>query len=1004
MKKNVYTSLLAYFFVPSLVLKTELNMLNKLTQHKMKLKISVFTLLFFQVTSYAQEESKPTFIEKASHMTIVQSLSSRTILTPAPVNLGEAKDKKSGKNKVIYGKGLPNGNDPLTIEDKNKLKLKGRAPSIVFDGVTSSSQPTDPAGAVGPDHYILVFNTGFRIFDKLGNPLTGQLDTSNIFPDAGCCDLTCSYDTQAERFVMTFLGNGVQVAVSQTSNPMTGGWNVYNFPMNTDYQKLSIWSDGYYLTANKDSGSASTTEVVYALERSKMLIGDANAQIIGFPLPGIVLTGFYSPQAFNVTSSDFPAAGNAPIVYMQDDAWSGVAEDHLKLWTVNVNWTTPSNSTISTAQTLVTTPFTSVFDNGAWDNLTQPNGGSSIDALQATIMNQAQFRKFATHNSAVFNFVVNTQSEPNKKAGVRWFELRQTNDGQPWTIYQEGTYTAPNEKHAWNASMGIDIQGNIGMGYTSMGGTNNQKVGSCYTGRYANDPLGVMTIAENIISIGNENIPGVRYGDYSKLALDPVDNKSFWFVNEYMNPQRKDVVGVFKLAPSFINDVGVVAITNPNNGTLTNAEAVTISIFNYGQNAASNFPVSYQIDGGNIITETYTGTIASTSYGIYTFTVNANLETVGQTYIIAASTLMTSDEDNSNDSFTKNVTHLYPKDVGVLTINSPASGTNLSTTENIMITVRNFGGQPQSNFPISYTLDGTIVNETFTSTIPPDSSQSYTFVQTGNFGALGVHNLSATTALVADNITSNDSFSKVITKSNCQPNSDCDSGDGLRLFQIGTINNPSQCGTNGYSDFTNLSTNLGQGSVNNLTLSTNFGDQFVTVWIDYNDDFVFTTNEKVVTNFIIAQNQGIGTYTETTSLTVSATANLGQHIMRAKTNWDENVPNDACEETNYGETEDYLVTIISTLDVPNYNLNDAELIVKSLSNNQFEITLEKSQEVNPLIFTVYNTNGQRLIYDKIKNQNGNYSYILDMSYAPKGVYLIRIGNFQFGKVKKIIVE
>lgn len=971
----------------------------------MKLKITLLALaIFLQCKLNAQVASNPTFVQKASHMTIVQSLSSRTNLVPAPVNLGEAKDKKSGKNKAVYGKGFPYGNDPLVKENKNNLKLKGRSASIVFDGAASESQPTDPAGAVGPDHYILVFNTGFRIFDKLGNPLTAQLDTSNIFPQQGCCDLTCSYDTQAERFVMTFLGDGVQVAVSQTSNPVTGDWYVYNFPMNTDYQKLSIWSDGYYLTANKDSGSASTTEVIYALERSKMLTGDTTAQIIGFPLPGIVTSGFYSPQAFNVTSSNFPAAGNVPIVYMQDDAWSGVTEDHLKLWTVNVNWTTPANSTISTAQTLPTSAFTSVFDDGAWDNLAQPNGGASIDALQATVMNQAQFRKFPSHNSAVFNFVVNTKTDADKQAGVRWFELRQSGDGQPWSIYQEGTYTAPNDKHAWNASMGIDIQGNIGMGYTSMGGTVNQKVGSCYTGRYANDPLGVMTIEENVIAIGNQNIPGTRYGDYSKLALDPADSKTFWFCNEYMNSGRKDVVGVFKIAPNFTNDVGVVAITNPNNGTLTIAESVTISIFNYGQNAASNFPVSYQINGGTVITETFTGTIPSAGYATYTFSATSNLGTVGQTYTIIASTAMTADEDNSNNSFTKTVTHLNPKDVGVTAINLPVSGTNLTATENISVTVYNFGGQAQSNFPISYTLDGTTANEIFTGTIPADSSANYTFTQTGNFVALGIHNLSATTTLVADSNTSNDSFSTVITKSNCQPDANCELGDGLRLFQVGTINNPSECGANGYSDFTNLSTDLVQGSTNDLTVSTDYGSQFVTVWIDYNDDFVFTTDEKVVTDYEIGPGQGSGTASGTTDLTVSATATLGQHFMRAKTNWDTNVPDDACEGTTYGETEDYLATITPTLAVANYNLNNAELVVKSLVNNQFEISLEKSQEVNQLVFTVYNTNGQRVVLDKVKNKDGRYSYDLDMSYAPKGVYLIRLGNSQFGRVKKIMVK
>lgn len=962
-------------------------------------------LLFFSVEILAQDYSGPTSIKSANSVIVVPSLASRTQLVPAPENLGEAKDKKSGKNKTIFGKGSPSGNDPIIEENREAPKLKGRTPSIVFDGASSSSQPTDPAGAVGPEHYILVYNTGFRIFDKLGNPLTSQLSVSNIFPLPGCCDLTCSYDTQAQRFVMTFLGDGVQVAVSKTSNPITGGWNVYNFPMNTDYQKLSIWSDGYYLTANKDLGANSTAEVVYALERSKMLTGDPSALIIGFPLPGIITSGFYSPQVFNVTSANFPAPGNVPIVYMQDDAWEGVTQDHLKLWTVNVNWISPTNSSISTGQTIITTPFTSVFDNGAWNNLVQPDAGPAIDALQATIMNQAQFRKFPTHNAAVFNFVVNTQTAPLKKAGVRWFELRQSADGQPWSIFQEGTYTAPTNKHAWNASMGIDIQGNIGMGYSSLGGTTNQKVGSCYTGRYANDPLGVMTIQENIIAIGNQNIPSLRYGDYSKLALDPVDNKTFWFINEYMNMGRKDVVGVFKIAPNYMNDVGVAAITNPNSGTLTNSEAITISIFNYGQSPASNFPVSLQINGGPTITETFTGTIAATNYASFTFTNTVNLATTGQEYLISVYTSLGNDEDNSNNANTKTILHLYPNDIGVTQIVSPVSSINLTATENVTVTIKNFGGQPQSNFPISYTINGTTINELFTGPLATNSSANYTFTQTANLSSIGVYELSSTTNLINDSNVSNNTATTTINKSNCQPNMDCTYGDGFKFFQLGTIYNPSDCGTNGYSDFTNLSTNLAQSTSNNLTMSTEFGNQYVSVWIDFNDDFIFSLNEKVINNYCIAINQQQGTFTATTPLVITSNALLGEHLLRAKSNWDNPVSDDACQESTYGETEDYIVNIITnSLALEDIHFNDSKFTISTVNNSIFEVSLEHSKQVSPLELTVYNSLGQRVVYDKVRNSNGSYSYQLDMSYAPPGMYLVKFGGNQLGKIKRILVK
>ena len=973
----------------------------------MKLRTFLFILLIqlFQLNINAQEKKGPTSINRATKMTFVPSLASRSSLIPAKENLGEAKDKRAGKNIVVYGKGLPKGDDPLIVKNKSHNKISGRTPTIVFDGASSNSQPTDPAGAVGPNHYVLVFNTGFRIFDKLGVPLTGQLDTSNIFPSSGCCDLTITYDTQAQRFIMTFLGNSVQVAVSQTSDPLNDGWNVYDFPMDTDYQKLSVWSDGYYLTANKDSGQADTSEVVHALEREKMLVGDPSAQIIGFPLPGIVTSGFFSPQAFNVTSSDFPTAGNVPVVYMQDDAWGGVTEDHLKLWTINVNWTVPANSNISTGQTLVTTPFTSVFDDGSFVNLPQPSGGTLIDALQATIMNQVQFRKFSSHNAAVLNFVVDIDGTASKLAAVRWYELRQAGDGLPWSIYQEGTYSAPDQKNAWMASMGIDVQGNIAMGYTGMGGINNQVVSSYYTGRYANDPLGTMTITESIIASGNSNIPGTRYGDYGQMSIDPSDDKSFWFVNEYMNSGRKDVVGVLKIAPDFNNDVGVVNITNPIDGSLSNSESITVTIFNYGQNEEANFPVSYQVDGGGFTTEIFTGIIASGATAQFTFAATANLSTAGQTYAITSKTSLSSDEDTSNDTFTKNVIHLNPRDIGVSNITAPVSGTGLTLNEGIIVVVNNYGGQAQSNFPISYNLNGTIVNEIYAGTLAPNSSANYTFTQTGNFAAFGNYVLTCYTTLSADSNATNDSFTVNIIKSNCQASTDCTVGDGFRLFELGTISNLSSCGPDGYSDFTNLSTDLVQGSTNNLTMTTGYGTQVVTVWIDFNDDFVFSIDEKVVVNYVIAVGQGSGSYTETTSLPIPLTAALGEHLLRAKSNWEDDVPDDSCADTSFGETEDYRVTIITpSLGTEDIVFSNAQLNIINLENNLFDISLENSESNEPLTLTVYSITGQRLVYHKVENKNGKYTYNLDLSYASAGVYLVRLGNEQFGKVKKIIVK
>ncbi|WP_106794828.1 GEVED domain-containing protein [Aquimarina sp. Aq78] len=577
----------------------------------MKLKNLLLLPLLFAVSfmTRAQENDTKAFYHgKISSVEYVSSLESRpNDLTPPDNSVREAKDKKSLGNQIVSGKDPQTKNDYFVRNKHEKEQSMKRAPaSLVFDTYSSNSQPTDPSMAIGPNHVMVVYNTGFMIYDKSGNQLLGQTAPNPaIFPSGGCCDLTASYDNAADRWVLSFLGSGAQVAVSDGPNPLTAGWYIYNIPGIADYQKLSVWSDGYYITENTGG-----TNKLWALERTAMLAGNSSAQIIGFKLPGIVTSGFHSPQALNVTNGNLPAAGGATIVYLQDNAWSGVSVDHIKVWTANIDWTTPANSTVSNPQQINTTPFISVFDNGSFTNLTQPGGGA-IDALQATIMNQAQFRKFATHNSAVFNFVVDTDAGSGELAGVRWYEFRQSGDNQPWSLYQEGTYTAPDGRHAWNASLAMDGNGNIGMGYTSMSGPTTPttvRVSSYFTGRLSSDPLGTMTSTEGLIANGTGNISGNRYGDYSKIDVDPSDDSSFWFITEYIKSGRKGVVGKFQIQAGTPD---TEAPTNPTNLVASNITS-SGSVLNWTASTDNVGVARYNISiGGTVV-----GTSTTTTFNV----------------------------------------------------------------------------------------------------------------------------------------------------------------------------------------------------------------------------------------------------------------------------------------------------------------------------------------------------------------------------------------------------
>ena len=839
--------------------------------------------------------------------------------------------------KVVPGKGLPKGNDPLVNFDKESTKKQTKDPILTFQSTSSTATPGDPTGEIGRDYYLASWNSSFRFFNLDGSPATPNTSLSNLFGANESGDPIVMYDSEADRYIITSMGSSsVNFAISVSNDPVNDGWHVYNASSNQfptsgqfpDYPKYSIWSDGYYLTTNTGGDN------LFVIERDKVLTGDSTASIQAFDTPSQATAGFSSAQVFDIVDDDHPAPGNATLVYMQDDGWGGVSTDHLKLWTINIDWSNPSNSSISSPVQLNTTAFNSTFDGGSFSNLEQPSG-PDIDAMQWTIMNQAQFRKFPTHNSAVLNFVVDVDGSSAELAGVRWFELRQDGDGQPWYIHQEGTYTAPDGRHAFGASMSIDLQGNIGMGYSSV--STSESVSLRYTGRYAADPLGEMTLEEGLIAQSTGNSTNLRYADYAHMSVEPTNDKQFWFVSEYFSPGRGHRVGVFQIAADAAYDAGVVSIDSPVTGTLTDSEAVTVSIFNYGENDISNFDVSFQVDGGAVVTETYSGTIGTGETAQHTFSTTVDMSTVGETYVVLAYTTLADDENDANDSVTADITHLNPNDIGVSAITSPSSGELLSNAESVTVTITNYGGATQYDFDVTYELNGETVTETVAGPLEGNSSMDYTFTQTVDISEFGTYTITVYTSLDNDSDTSNDSTSTDVTNINCAPSMDCSFADGFQLFQFGTINNESGC--EGYGDFTDQSTDVELGETYDVTMTTGYGNQFVRIWIDYNDDFNFTLDELILDNYEIADGAGAGSFTETTQVTIPVDATLGQHLMRTKTNWNATVPDDACATTQYGETEDYMVNILpaAAYDIGVTNITNP--VTGSLSNAE-TVTIE----------------------------------------------------------------
>ena len=860
--------------------------------------------------------------------------------------------------------------------------------------------PPDPSGAAGPDHYVHAVNSSIKIFDKTGNLLVGPTSLGaflGIGSNSG--DPIVLYDQLADRYFVSEFGsvsNGLAIGVSVTNDP-TGEYHVYQYSFDAfpDYPHYSIWPDAYYLTANKGGANK-----VYAIERDVILAGDPDPQIIGFPLPGNSSNPntVLSPEQANLTGVDYPDDLPGYIVYLQDDGWSGITYDHLKIWEIDVDFDNPTSSTISSPLEIPTDPFNAYFAPFGAGDVAQPGTGQKIDMITGVISYAANYRSFGTHNSWVITFNDNVDGS---NAGVRWIELR--NDAtNPWEIFQEGTYAPADDNSRFMGSAAMDAAGNIGLAFNIASAT--LPAGIRYTGRYDGDALGEMTIAETTIvdGVGVQTTTN-RFGDYSHLTMDP-NNFTFWHTAEYFsaNNQWRTQVASFSLSSGFAQDVGVNNIINPMNGILTTTETVEVSIRNYGLDPQSDIPLELFVDGNLVATETFSGTILSNEVENYIFSQTLDLSTAGQTYTIEVKSNLTGDEFESNDPYIKEVTHLLANDVGAQEITAPETGSGLGL-ETISVTIKNYGADEQSNFDVSYTVNGgDPVIETFAGPIGSEEIASYSFTEQADFSELGIYDVLVKTSLSGDGNETNDETSIQVENVLCQPKADCSFGDGLQLFNVGEINNPSAC--EGYGDFTDQVAYLDENSTYSLTVTTGYGDQHVKVWIDFNDDSNFTSDEVVVPEFIIAPGAGAGSYTETVDLVVPDGAPMGMHRMRAKTNWQAEVPNDACEETQYGETEDYSANI-GALGVFDMEITNSELIITSQDNNQFEVTLNTEYD-GKVYVAVYNMLGQQLGFKLAQNDGGTYIMNLNLSNAAAGVYLVKVGgqNTTTYKTGRVIVK
>jgi hypothetical protein len=461
---------------------------------------------------------------------------------PRPIGTEEIEIEAPGRTPPLPGSISAAGRD--TVLQTEALPLVNTVPGLDFDGVGANGfAPPDTNGSVGATQYFQIVNVEFAIYDKTtGGILLGPSLINTIWSGFGgdCAsgnggDPIVLWDKAAQRWVVSQLSGSYSswcMAVS-TSSDATGGYYRYAFSSGgnlDDYPKLGVWPDAYYRATNTFSGGFVGAKAC-AFDRALMLAGGA-ANEICFQQSSSVASLLPSDLDGNTA----PPSGEPNFfVELYDTSDLGLFKFH-------VDFTNPSNSTFTGPTTIPVASFSEACGGGTC--IPQQGTSQQLDTLADRLMFRLAYRNFGDHEALVVNHSVTAGSS----VGARWYEIRSPN-GTP-TVFQQGTF-APDSTYRWMGSIAMDQSGDIALGYSASSSSIYPAVR--YTGRVPSDPSGSLETEASIMEGTGAQTGGLsRWGDYSAMSVDPIDDCTFWYTNEYLpsigNFNWQTRIGSFKFS------------------------------------------------------------------------------------------------------------------------------------------------------------------------------------------------------------------------------------------------------------------------------------------------------------------------------------------------------------------------------------------------------------------------------------------------------------------------
>ncbi len=429
--------------------------------------------------------------------------------------------------------------------------------------------PPDANGDVGATYYIQAVNDAWGIFEKATGALVAGFTENQLWASAATgspCDANnlgepvVLYDALAGRWVLTNVafrisggGNPVApfyqcIAVSKTNDPVSGGYYLYAVQMDpggagappggtlNDYPQFGLWTDCLYMAANgyNASSSAFTGAMFASFDRATLYSGAALTSTnssIGFISGSTAPFSMIPANQLGAKTGSLPPAGTPEYFASESNTIFAFEVRKFQHGTTACGAGSALGAAVSVSQA-------SYAFNGS-PYIPQSGTSNKLDPVEDRLMQKVQYRKVgATESLWVVHTTGNGTATP---AQPQWAQIDVSGGTVATTPPQQEIYAPDILLHRWTGSLAIDQDGNMALGYSTSSSTTFPSI--AYVGRLATDAANQLSQTETILVAGGgsqNNTCGItcnRWGDYSSMSIDPVDDCTFWYTNEYYDSQ-----------------------------------------------------------------------------------------------------------------------------------------------------------------------------------------------------------------------------------------------------------------------------------------------------------------------------------------------------------------------------------------------------------------------------------------------------------------------------------